>query len=147
MLDLKALLSKILDALSKFVTIDEQSKFESSTTGTMTFINCSGTISHNQIFFTNLASGVWFIQGRVNINKFTRSGANPGVNIVLPSNVPTPTKASTTACGFRAQSPREHVMLNLYANSRNATLTTYESFTNASNGTLTFIVNSIFTLD
>lgn len=34
MLDLKALLSKILDAINKFVTIDEQSKFESSTIGT-----------------------------------------------------------------------------------------------------------------
>lgn len=146
-LDLKALLSKILDALSKFVTVDEQSKFESSTTGTMTFINCSGTISHNQIFFTKIASGIWFIQGRVNINSFIRSGANPGVNIVLPSDVPTPTITRDVICGFRSQSAREGVVLRLIANSRNASLFTYESFTNASNGTLTFIVNSIFTLD
>ena len=129
------------------VTVDEQSKFGSSATGTTTFINCTGTVSHNQIFFMKLASGIWCIQGRLNINSYTRSGANPGVTIALPSNVPTPTQTRTFICGFRSQSAREGVVLGLSANSRNATLTTHESFTNASNGTLTFIVNNIFTLD
>lgn len=129
------------------VTVDEQSKLESSATGTMTFINCSGTISHNQIFFVKLASGIWFIHGRLNINSFTRSGSNPGVTIALPDIVPTPTVSKEYLCGFRSQATRESVVLGLTANSRNAKLYTYESFSNASNGTLTFIVNSIFTLD
>lgn len=129
------------------VVVEDQSKLESADTGTLTLKNCTGTISHNQIYFTKLASGLWFINGRLNINSFTRSGTNPGVDIALPSSVPTPTKAQNFICGFRSQSPREGVVFGLNANSRTATLITHESFTNAANGTLTFIVNGIFTLD
>ena len=50
--------------VGQVVVAEEQTKLESTDLGTMTLINCSGTISHNQIYFTKLASGLWFINGR-----------------------------------------------------------------------------------
>ena len=145
--DLKAILDEVLPSSTDFVLKDEQSKLAESNTGTISLYGCTGTISHNQIYFTKLQSGLWFVQGRVNINSFVRTASNPGVVITMPAIVPTPTKSNTFIVGFRGQSPRESVNLTLSNGSRDATFITTESFANAANGTLTFIVNGIITLD
>lgn len=118
----------------------------SSLISSPTLYNCTGTISHNQLYIIKSKGGELYIQGRLNINSFTRTGANPGISFTLPSSVTTPTASSYYYVGFRAQSPREAVAINFSTNSTTATLTTTESYANASNGTLTFIVSGrIFT--
>ena len=145
--DLKAILDEVLPSSTDFVLKEEQNQTAESNTGTISLYNCTGTVSHNQIYFKKLQSGLWFVEGRVNINNYVRTGSNPGVTITLPSTVPTPTKGGGFAVGFRAQSPREYLVLGIAAGSRDINITTTESFTNAANGTLTFIVNGIITLD
>ena len=139
MLDVKKLLANILTSASK--------PLASSVGAVSSLHNCTGTVSHNQIVFTGLENGLWFVQGRFNINSYVRTGANPGVVITLPSFVPTPTKSNKYIVGYRGQSPREYVDIALTSGSRNVTFATTESFTNAGDGTLTFFVNSIITLN
>lgn len=107
--------------------------------GTLTVYACTGTISHNQLAFITTKGGEICVEGRVNINSFTRTGSNPGVNISLPTSIPTPTKTREFLIGFRSQSPREMAVFRLEANSRTARLMTTESYANATNGTLTLV--------
>lgn len=108
---------------------------------TLSVYNCTGTISHNQLDFLRTKGGEIIVQGRVNINSFVRTATNPGVNITLPSFIPTPTVTREFIIGFRAQSPREGAVFRVEAGSRTAFLKTLESYANAPNGTLTFIVS------
>lgn len=108
-------------------------------TGTISLYNCSGTVSHNNLeFFVSEGGEIW-VQGRININSYVRSGANSGVIITLPDIVPTPTKEFWSLIGFQSQHPREYVYISLTPNSRAAYIQTSESFNNTTNGTLTFI--------
>ena len=108
-------------------------------TGTISLYNCSGTVSHNNLeFFVSEGGEIW-VQGRININSYVRSGANSGVMITLPDIVPTPTKEFWSLIGFQSQHPREYVYISLTPNSRAAYIQTSESFNNTTNGTLTFI--------
>ena len=103
------------------------------------FYNCSGTVSHNNLEFLVSEGGEIWVQGRININSYVRSGANSGVVITLPDIVPTPTKEFWSPIGFQSQHPREYVYIALTPNSRTANLRTTESFDNTTNGALTFI--------
>lgn len=134
-LDLKEWIKRVTN------TINDANKEKDRATGTLTLYNCTGTISHNQLEFIVSKSGAIYVQGRININSFARTGTNPGVTIALPLIVATPKYTRSYMIGFRAQNPREALGLNMTANSRNVSLTTYESFQNAQNGTLTFIVS------
>ena len=107
--------------------------------GTLTLYRCTGTISHNNLYFYTSKGGEIWLQGRVNVNKYVRSGANGGFTMELPSNVPTPTKSAFFMVGFQSQHPREYIYLTFEQGSRTAFLQTSESFDNTTNGTLTFI--------
>ena len=107
--------------------------------------NCTGTVATNFLqLYQSESGGACTICGRIAITSFVRSGANPGVNLTLPSAIPTPTKTTVFYVGFRAENPRENVQLNLTANSRTILLFTTETYQNAQNGTLTFSCNGTF---
>lgn len=137
MLSTKKLIYKILESIGGVNSV------KSSSVGTSALYHCTGTISHDQIYFIQLGNGLWFITGRVNINSFTRTDVNPGVNVTLPSTAPTPTRGFNIPCGYRAQNNREQTNLSIEAGSRVMRLSTTESYQNAQNGTLTLIVSSI----
>lgn len=109
--------------------------------GTVTsFKNCTGTVSHNNVYFFGLANGMYFMMGRINITNFVRTGGNPGVNLTLPDIVPTPTANRSMNVGIRGQNPREMIIVDITAGSRTMTVYTSESFQNSQNGDLTFFV-------
>lgn len=124
--------------------IENQFEFDSVGTATVdSLYNCTGTATSGLDFITT-KGGLIYVTGRLNIESFTRTGSNPGINVNLPSNVPTPTISIGYQIGFRSQSPREGIGINITAGSRVVRLITNETYLNCTNGTLTFICSGIF---
>lgn len=134
-------------AVSKICKDRGQTTLVSNGYGTVkSLINCTGTVNYNQAAFWLLGDGSIMVVGRLNITNFVRTGANPGVKITLPDFIPTPTRTVTVSVGFRSQNVQELSNLSITENSRDVNLITTESFTNAQNGTLTLMVNSIIAI-
>lgn len=124
--------------------IENQFEFDSIGTATVASLyNCTGTATSGLNFITTKGNLI-YVTGRLNIDSFTRTGGNPGIDINLPNNVPTPTISTGYQIGFRSQSPREGVNISVTAGSRIIRLTTNETYLNCTNGTLTFICSGIF---
>ena len=99
---------------------------------TLSLYHCTGTIN-GSFYYRKRADGkAYYIFGRVYINGFSRTGANPGV-VASQLNLGS---GSSPRIGFRGESPIESVDLS-FSNGR---ITTSESFSNASGSRLTLMI-------
>ena len=97
-------------------------------------VNCSGSITTS---LANAHSGYYInLSGRIAITNFSRTGANPGASCQLGVK---PKHTVIQYIGFRAENPREYVIVSVDTNGL-ATFNTSETYTNASGSTLTFII-------
>lgn len=71
-----------------------------------------------------------YIWGRIRITNFVRTGNNPGVKFTLPFYYDT-----AYPIGYRGESAVEQATFSM----KNGLLNTTETYSNASNGTLTFM--------
>lgn len=96
-------------------------------------INCSGTRNGSFVYRLRKDHKAILIWGRMYISGYSRSGANPGVRFTVPeAGFPN----SAIYCGFRGESSVEAIQINL----SQGTITTTETFSNASGSRLTFII-------
>lgn len=90
--------------------------------------NCTGTITGSISFRYTQDHKYACIWGRIRITNFSRTGSNPGVTLALPFHAD-----ATYMVGYRGESPIEIVSINLIS----GTLTTTESYSNATGNVLT----------
>ena len=96
-------------------------------------INCSGTRNGSIVYRLRKDHKAILLYGRVYISSYSRSGANPGVRFTVPeAGFPN----SGIYCGSRGESGVEAVTINL----SQGTLTTTETFSNATGTRLTLII-------
>lgn len=107
-------------------------------------VNCTGNIN-SWLTVLYYADGSVILNGRLTITNFVRTGANPGITFNLPSAIPTPTISQTTYICPMSFNPHEVGTLVLNANSKLCRLNTTETFLNAPNGSITFIVDTKLT--
>ena len=116
--------------------------FDNYQTPTFTLWECTGDISTNAkvIYSKNPNSRFMQICGRIIISNFTRTAPNPGVLLTLPFDV---NKEIPSLCiGYVKERDNEHVQLGtaLDKTKNSLYIRTTETYTNAANGTMTFIV-------
>ena len=94
---------------------------------------CSGTINGSISYQLRNDGKAAYVRGRVYISNFTRSGANPGFTYTKPDgwNI-----TGSYSVGHRGENATEFVQF--YASTY--VINTTETFQNATNGRLTFII-------
>lgn len=94
--------------------------------GSVSGINSSLRVSHTDEYI--------IIKGSVRLLGFTRTGANPGITVTLPSGITV--GSSRAAYGISSSlNPSEYLTLQMSAGVNSFTITTSESVANATNGT------------